>query len=227
MALYGAVCYQVFRIPCRFTPASVKKKFFHLSSSVLRYEPEIRFNTGIKHVNKLRLRDRVSEKYELIYKAPFELSFRIAYPLVLSVTIGAPACVLYLYSKEGKLELSQEFNNITFLNPSFELWFFLAVSCVFATLIFSILFKFPFRVYKHKAKQEYIAMFLSAVPPMLRQFHFKSATKSKFKNPIYLMMEDHQYYLDKKRGFLLAHYFRVPADFFEMMGEEKHKYTRD
>uniref|UniRef100_A0A1B6MNF0 Uncharacterized protein n=1 Tax=Graphocephala atropunctata TaxID=36148 RepID=A0A1B6MNF0_9HEMI len=225
MTLSTAVCCQLFRLPCRFTISSLQKKCFHFSSSV-NYQPKIQFNVTRKSVSKLRLRDKVPEHYELIYKAPMEATFRVVYPVVLLVTIAAPTYVLYHYLKEEKQELIKEYNNIKFLNPSNELMFFLAMSSVFAVAVFGLIFKFPFRVYKHNTKQEYIAMFLSVVPPMLRKFHFKSAAKTKFKNPFYSMMDGHHYYLDKRRGFLMAHYFRVPADLFEMMGDEKIKYWK-
>lgn len=201
------------------TNASFGIKNFH--KSVSRNNIWSMFTTSPKKAYKMRERDNIPKDFTLIYKAPNEKEMRFGYPIVLGTLIAVPSLLLYKFLTEEKMSYRKEYNAVPFMKPEREVWFFTCGLFLFGAAIFAVIFKYPFRVYKHYEKYEYIGMFLSAVPGKLRHVHFKSATEVKFKNPLYRLfrfMTNCQYRLNTGKNVLMFyHHFRTPADICEML----------
>lgn len=199
------------------TTVSFGIKNFH--TSACRSNFWSMFTTSTKRGFKLRDRDKIPKDFTLIYKAPNEKEMRFGYPVVLGTLIAFPSLMLYKFLTEEKMSYRKEYNAIPFMNPEKEIWVLGTALFVFGASIFSVIFKYPFRIYKHYERYEYIGIFLSTTPGKLRHLHFKSATETKFRNPLYrLFMTNCQYRLNTRKNVLmLYHYFRTPADICEML----------
>lgn len=167
----------------------------------------------------LKEKDQIPKDFTLIYKAPMEDYMKYGYPTTMLMFLGAPSIMMYEYYKNGEILLKREVHEIVFLNPELEMWVFAGALALCTWAICAVLFKYPVRLYKRNDQQEYIAMFLSAMPLRVRKFQYISAAKTKFRNPMYFFVPDCHYVLEgKKKAILMVHYFRTPADLCEMIG---------
>lgn len=231
MALSSAICpivRQLHRLHhCPLFPRWLQGRLMHpvklLHKSSIRPTLPSRiagfFKASPKRSLELKQKDQIPKDYTLIYKAPMEDYMKYGYPITMSMFLAAPLILMYDYYIHGKILLRKEMHEIVFINPELEICVF-AGAMVLCTLgICAVLFKYPVRLYKRNDQQEYIAMFLSAVPLRVRKFQYVSAAKKTFRNPLYFFVPDCHYVLEgNKKAILMPHYFRTPADLCEMIG---------
>lgn len=231
MALSSAICpivrqlHRLHHCPLspRWLPGGLTHPVKLLHRSAIRPNLQSRiagfFKASPKRSLMLKQKDQIPKDFTLIYKAPMEDYMKYGYPATMLLFLGAPLIMMYDYYKNGEIVLRREVSEIVFLNPQFEICVFAGALALCTWGICAVLFKYPVRLYKRNDQQEYIAMFLSAVPLRFRKFQYISATKKKFRNPLYFFVPDCHYLLEgKKKAILMVHYFRTPADLCEMIG---------
>lgn len=201
------------------TISSLKEKRKYVFNSSVRYFYNENFSVTSKKGAKLRSLDGVPETYDMIYQSPMESYLKFCYPGMLFCCVSFPAYILFQYLKGNESYTPNLKENIIFINKNVEVVIYVAALCLFTGTVFSILFKTPFRIYKHSTEQKYIAIFLNIVPTKLQQVHFTTASQNKF-NPVYFFLSDCQYLIGKRKVFLFPHCFRRPADFLDMLGRD-------
>lgn len=185
------------------------------------------FKASPKRSLLLKQKDQIPKDFSLIYKAPMEDYMKYGYPVTLLIFLMAPSIMMYHFYKNGKIFMyRKEVRELVFLDPEKELWFFAAAITLCTVGILAVLFKYPVRLYKRHDQQEYIAMFLSAVPMRVRKFQYTHAAQTQFRNPFYFFVPNCHYILGrKKKAILMAPYFRTPADLCEMLGMDWHLFS--
>lgn len=179
---------------------------------------------GKKSISKLKSKDNVPPDYHLIYKATWELTFRLGYPVLISLGAGLMGLVVYRHYNKDKLEMGKPIGKgiVKFRYPEQELWVFSLALISLVIAGSSLMLKYPFRIYKHASKKEYIGVYLNPFLPILRQVHFTSANPTKFRNPFYALVQDCHYVLSgNRKTFFFSYFFRVPKDLTDMCHESK------
>lgn len=208
-----------------YITTEIKKR----STSIRHLSYRLHFKSYLKvsprNEKKIKKIDNVPKGYDLIYSCHFENYLKYSYPILLFLGTSTPLYVLLEYYTNGNPLFKKPTKEVTkrkiiFINPDIEIWIYSGAMVFFAVFCMTFLFKTPLRIYKHNLEQKYIGMFISAVPLKIKAFNFQLATETRFKNPFLFFTRGCQYLLDNKKAILFEDYFRTPADFFDMVGED-------
>ncbi|XP_034840972.1 uncharacterized protein [Maniola hyperantus] len=178
---------------------------------------------------KWKEKDGVSQRWNLIYKAPMEqiLNVTTAYLTASTVTIAGGG----IYYAAFQFDLNTMYDpvllggDVVIANNAFECLIYLGAFVLFHTAVKVVLSKFVIRLYQDG--DQYLAIF--------RGNWYNSVVKHKFHldefkklNPTFVVSwGDSRFSLGKKKGILLDKYFKTPEYYNYLLYKKKPDASRE
>ncbi|XP_055608488.1 uncharacterized protein LOC129755831 [Uranotaenia lowii] len=165
---------------------------------------------------RYRIRDRVPEAFDIIYRAPMEY-YLSACNIITSfsfVAFTGIASYTYLVNYNAvAVPFDIEFGNLTANENDLALFlgFFLLANVAIRMLVN----RYALRIYRHDEK--YIAIFEGNLPLTRRQYEFKKGDVVPVPEGGVLPWQDARYKINDKSVLILEHHFRTPAEFNAML----------
>lgn len=197
-----------------------------LNSNVLQKSNLSYFNFSRKSgTNYYRIKDNVSDQYELIYRNGMHRYFLFA-QIISSVSVIGVS-VMYMWESEVK---APKFENWKMVPKTFESDTYLILSAfiLLNTVLQLALFKCPIRIYNNPNNDKYIMIFYKYIPFRTSRLSCKVRDITKLEETGILPWKNSSYQIqDSRTIIMLDNFFRKPADLNIMLGYQKHTVDND
>ncbi|KAM7345288.1 uncharacterized protein ACRADG_011653 [Cochliomyia hominivorax] len=203
----------------KYTHKNLYERNISTTPSVLWFNQKLtRSNSSKEKELRYKEKDRVPEKYELIYRAPME-SYVVWAMHVSTVTASIiSTAAIYQYANNQPI---LEPLNTTLVMHSEDIYYFAAGFLAINALLRLVVSMFPLRIYKDLGK--YLAVYHSQLPLNISHHHFE---QGQVKAVYYRFSpwNNATYKLGNKTSLLLEDYFKTPSEFHQMSEiDEKQK----
>ncbi|XP_060519365.1 uncharacterized protein LOC132697765 [Cylas formicarius] len=174
--------------------------------------------------NQLRLKDKVPDGYELIYRNIADRYIFLC-QLVNGVTILVVGVVTMLdLDQAQKLQFNPNDQlKVAHKQTAKEIVVYISVFIVIYVILQLLVSQVPVRVYCCPKSQKYLSIFYGNLPFTMRRLQFQVGdVKQASNNFMKLPWTEYQYEIkDQQKIILLEQYFRRPADLFIMLGTQR------
>ncbi|CAO1423006.1 unnamed protein product [Diamesa tonsa] len=175
---------------------------------------------------KYRIKDQISEKFKLVYKAPMEnyLSACNNVTTLSGVLLGTFLGIKYSYpNMDIAANAEVPYASGILVSTQSDLLYFTIGFIVINIALRVMVYRYPLRIYRNDSK--YIAMFEGQVPFTKSKVKFTKGDVTEVADSGVLPWRDSRYKISNRNVLLLSEFFKTPSELYEMMKKPTEKTT--